>query len=132
MQRQTLGPNGFSTCEALRSEGFAVPGTTGVFVEGTPKVGVFLHPSLNESGKLETVLLRAIAGEPVMQCVDGFMDCIKKVQKMPLRNEEKSRVQAFLATRDKPGLTIGIAAENNYFNFAHPAHAALKAFLQAL
>jgi hypothetical protein len=80
---------------------------------------------------LESMLLNAVEQDPAMKCIAPFWDCVSRLTSPP-KNQEKSRVQAFLASRPKPGLSIGAAAEAGYWNFDSPVYAPIKTFLQGM
>ena len=45
---------------------------------GSPRVDVFIMPNNADTGALEDLCLRALEGDPAMQCVSEFMQCIQE------------------------------------------------------
>ena len=44
---------------------------------GDLKVSVLIVPSVSQEGALETILLQAVAKDPMMRCVDKYIECVK-------------------------------------------------------
>lgn len=70
-----------------------------------------------------------------MPCVQSFMTCLTQAE-IPLPDtpaqRDKARLQAFLASRQKPGLRLGEAAEKGDLPFNLPAFASLPSFCEQL
>ncbi len=95
---------------ALQAAGLAAPERPGKVAGKRPRVGYELLPGPGREGCLETLCLDAAKGDSDMACVEDFMECLNKVKKGRKGNRDKARAQAFLATRDRPGLPMGQAA----------------------
>ena len=80
---------------------------------------------------LETLCLAAVTGDPVMPCVETYLECVQQYAAAPPRNLAKAKVQAFLASRDRPG-QLREAARRGYWPWDDPTFAPMKQFLQAL
>lgn len=96
--------------------------------ENNLKVGIFILPNNEETGMLEDLCLSSIQGEPAIECINGYIECIKN---LGLNfNEPKSKILCYLAS--KPSIrntSLGVAAKNSYWNFSHSAFEELKNFL---
>ena len=120
-----------SVSSALQSARLSVPAHP-LSPEGTnPRVSILLLPDAVTPGMLETLCLRSVANDPVMQCVDQYVQCIRQVGASP-NNIHKAQVQAYLASRPVPGLLLGQAAQRGYWNWNSPALDHVKTFLQNL
>jgi hypothetical protein len=121
-----------SVCSALGGAGLAQPQKLLTPVAGPPTVAVFLFPDCTGPGMLEDLCLQAVVADLAVKCVDEYFDCLQK-QGIPAPSPlAKARLQAFLASRTKPGLLLGQAAVAKHFPWQHPAFDLLKQFLHAL
>lgn len=121
-----------SVQSALRTAGFAVPNQPENAAGTTPKVNVLMLPNAMENGMLETICLEAVSSDPVIQCIDGYFECVSQTTSALPRPIEKARVQAYLASRPSPGLLLGEAADKGYWPWESPAFDHIKNFLRAL
>ena len=73
-------------------------------------------PDYNSKGMLEDVCLDAIEkdNDPAIPCVEDFFECLNH-KGLKSKNISKAKVQAFLASREKPGFSIGVAAKRDYW-----------------
>ena len=97
---------------------------------GSPTVAVFILGG--DGGMLETLLNRTVAEEPEQECVDLFLECVERVRGAPIHRPEKARSHAWIATRDRPEVSVGVAAKKDYWSLEHPALKELRAFLEGL
>lgn len=103
----------------------------GIDANGTePAVSTYILPDDQGSGMLETLILRSLSDSPVNDCVREFLQCVERFR--PLRRFDKSWINAFIATTDKPNVSVGVAARVGVWNFEHPAFNGLRSFLSAL
>ena len=121
-----------SVRDALTAANLPVPSAPGEIAEGSPRVGVFLVPDNHSAGKIETLCLRSVEGDPSWSCVSIFFDCVRERAGQLPANMDKARAQAFLSTRPKPNLPVGLAAHEGYWRFENVAFAPLVAFLRSL
>jgi hypothetical protein len=78
---------------------------------------------------LEDLCLTAVAGDSALVCVDEYIGCLQR-QGVPVPVKlAKSKLQTFLASRNRPDLRLGEAAEKGYFPWNHSAFDEIKRFL---
>jgi hypothetical protein len=118
-----------SVCFSLNNEDLPVPIGSGNLVQGPPKIGIYILPDSDSPGMLESLCLRAVIDDPVMPCVNEYFDCMNRIEERVIK--DKARLQAFLASRQKPGLILGQAAIEGYLNFGSIEYEGLRAFLGA-
>ena len=99
------------------------------------EVSWLLLPDEKSPGMLETLLWRAIEQSPTAQCVDRFFKCIVEAgEQLPIGKLafDKNRVQAYLATTDKPQVSLGVAAQRSVWNFEDSVFDSLRTFIRNL
>jgi hypothetical protein len=67
-----------------------------------------------------------------MPCVDAYFDCLRSRGVSPPDDLSKARVQAFLASRPKPSVHLGIAAQKGYWPLDAGAFRDARKFLADL
>jgi hypothetical protein len=92
---------------------------------------VLIVPPGEPEGMLETMCLKAVEEDPVMECVASFLECVERIP-YEVRNPEKSRFHLFLSSRPEPGLLLGEAASKGYLNLGSSTYEALRAFIATL
>ena len=114
---------GASVRDALRLAGLPAPAQPleRVSLAGQPRISYMILPDGVSAGNLETVCLRSVAGDPALECVDRYFECLASTTVATPRNAAKARVQAFLASRAEPGKLLGQAAHAGYWPWASPA-----------
>ncbi|MBI4556282.1 MAG: hypothetical protein HY706_01745 [Candidatus Hydrogenedentes bacterium] len=120
-----------SISNALRKSNLDDPGRPGTITRGKPRIGIFILPEANSVGAIEDLCLMSIEGEPVMDCINSFVECVHGMG-VKIRKSSKAKVAAFLSTRDEPGLLIGQAAARKYWPWGHTAFDSIKQFLLEL
>lgn len=121
-----------SISSTLSNVGLTVPDRPYKFSADDPSTMAIIIPDDNKNGALENLCLDSVQDDPAMECVNSFMDCIEeKLQDQP-NNLSKSKIQAFLATRENPELQIGEAADAGYWNFDSQIYDKLKSALHKL
>ncbi len=118
-------------CSGLKNAKLQGPKSVGKFSAGKPNIGVYLLPSGKTSGMLETLLLESVKNDPTMACVDEFIRCVQECG-LKIKNLEKSKMGAFLATREKPNLLIGQAAHKGIFPWDSKSFEGLIRFLKSI
>ena len=121
-----------SVRDALQKVGLPVPTQPMTPASGYPRVSVMILPNAQNPGSLEDVCLKAVAGTPVMKCVDKFFCCLQR-QGLPLpKSLPKAKVLAYLTSKPEPDKRLGESAQAGYWDWNHPAFDALKNFLLSL
>jgi hypothetical protein len=113
----------------LLKENINPPDKPNQFSQGIPQVGVFIMPGDSEEGMLEDLCMRTVKNSPTTRCVEGFIDCARKLEKAP-RNIAKSKAQAFLAAMPEIVNSVGLGAEKDYWDFNSDELNDLKLFLR--
>ncbi len=121
-------------CNALQRAGLSVPAAAlqPTVSPPVPRIMVALLPDAQTPGMLETLLWRSLVVDPRISCIDQFLDCIRQQTGTPIAREEKSRIQAYIASRDEPWFLLGQAARANYFPWASPVFDEIKGFVRGL
>ena len=124
-----------SVHDALRAAGFPVPSKPLVLADGQPRVSVMIMPpdEVKAGRMLEDLCLAAVADDPAIQCVDEYFKCLD--QQGISQNEiviPKARLHAFLASRERPGLRLGEAADKNEIPLKSPVFKPVTDFLRQL
>ena len=83
---------------------------------------------------MEDVCLESVSMDPAIRCVEDYFECISKANVPgPSANwEPKARAHAFLASRERPDLRLGEAAQRGVWDFDSDAFSPLKALLGML
>jgi len=100
--------------------------------DGQPAVDILILPGQGRSGMLETLLCETFADAPENCCIDAFFRCVEQCPDSDVRNPDKARVRAFLATKPDPYPSVGVAAQEGYWNLDHEALEPARTFLQAV
>lgn len=121
-----------SVRDALRAAGLPSPDAP-LSLAGTDlRVAVLIAPHDKPSGTIEDVCLESVAEDAAMGCVQDYLNCIRtKVGNQP-NSMPKAEAQAFLASRERPGLRLGEAASAGYWDFEHTAFDPFKRLLRML
>jgi hypothetical protein len=115
-----------------RWERLSVPAEPILKAGEAPTVSVFLLPDPGTPGMLEDLCLRSVQEEAALPCVETYFTCLGDRQVRISANVAKARLHAFLASRPRPDLLVGQAAEADYFPWDSPAFRPLQQFLRAL
>lgn len=121
-----------STCDLLRNADLPVPSRVLESTSTTPKVSVLILPDASTPGMLESLCLRAVNQDPVIECIEQYFDCVDAKVDNPPRNEPKARLQVFLASRPSPALEVGYAAHRGYLNLESTEYQHVRQFLHEL
>ena len=97
-------------------------------------VAYLVVPHRAEGTMLEDVCLDSVSDDPAMECVDRYFECIGESDAPGPRQTwiPKARAHAFLASRDRPDLRVGEAADRGIWRFEREAFGPLKDLLAAL
>ncbi len=97
-----------------------------------PRVSLLLLPTTGQTGMLETLCWQALANHPLSPCVEEYLNCVRKQTGKPLSREDKSRIHAYIAGREKPALRLGEASHAGYFPWGDSVFDEAKQFLNGL
>lgn len=121
-----------SVQSSLKKVGLPVPNRPRKTTPGKPAVAVLLLPEGQQSGMLETVLCETFAGTPADRCIDELLVCLRTSGAKPPKHPEKARARLWLATREEPHLSVGVAAKRGYWDLNHRVLAGVRDFLSVL
>jgi hypothetical protein len=121
-----------SVCSSLNSASLPIPSKPGEIAGDIPQVSVMILPDGQTSGMLENLCLTAVETDPVLQCVDEYLECVYKTSGRKPNNMAKARVHAWLSSQIEPDKRLGEAAKAGYLPWNSPGFNSLKQFLQAL
>ena len=121
-----------SVCGSLRRAGYEPPPAHAEFSNDTPSIGVFIVPDSSQSGAIETLCRRSVAGEDAAQCVDEYIECLRARNALCSRNHDKTFAHAYLAAKRNPVARVGEGAQQGVWNFQSPAFDALSQFVRDL
>ena len=123
-----------SVQSSLRNAGLPVPARPGEPAGAAPTVNVLVLPGNGAPGMLETLLCRTFADTAADRCIDDFFRCFEGSEAgARIRNPDKARAHAFLATRKMPHVSVGVAAQKRYWGeFDQDAFLVIRRFLSSL
>lgn len=124
-----------SICETLRKNNLPVPTSLNNLADGKPRTGVFIMPDNQSTGTLESLCLQALEGQKIKNCINDYLSCfcpdMNQAEKDKF-NKPKSRVLSYLASRAPIVNSLGLGAQNGYWDFSHGCFDDLKKFLHSL
>ena len=123
-----------SVRSSLHNAQLPVPDRPGERAGAAPAVNVLILPEKQSSGMLETLLCRTFADTAVDRCIDDFFRCFGESESGAcIRNPDKARARAFLATRPIPQVSVGVAAKKGYWgDLDHDVFRGIRRFLSSL
>lgn len=95
--------------DQVRATGINLPDgldPSGVIIEGTPRVGVWLMPDNGTPGEIEDFVAKLIPhNDPIWPKSQSYIDSIPEVhRKFPKAKIAKAKTFAWVSTRKRPGL----------------------------
>jgi hypothetical protein len=85
-----------------------------------------------KDGTLEDLCLLTVENDPLLECVDGYLECAKDKGEQFSRIH-KNKLHCFLAGKnDYAGLPIGLASRERAWDFDHPALEPFKRIIQEM
>lgn len=109
------------------------------------QVGIYIMSGNLDNGMLEDLCLNTVDDHPAIAYLDQYFACLKEIlPEKPFneikdpkkfyfpKNLSKSRALGFLAALHEPFPSVGVAAQNGYWDFEHSSLQGLKDFLKAL
>lgn len=121
-----------SVCGSLNRASLPVPSKPGEITGNSPQVSILILPDDQNSGMLEDLCLAAVKIDPVLRCVDDYLECVQRTIGRTSNNVAKARVHAWLSSQIEPDRRLGEAAKAGYWPWDSPGFNHLKQFLQAL
>lgn len=118
--------------DSLRRAGLDAPENPGERTAGVPDVTVLILPDRARPGMLETVLWEAITDPAERRCVEEFLESMARSAGVLASNVEKASIHAWLATRPKPNVSVGVAAKVGYWDLDHERLDQVREFLSGL
>lgn len=119
---------------ALQAGGFPVPEEVSLFAGTDRRVGYHILPDGASEGCFEDVCLACVAADPATSCVNAYIGCLEnQAAEGKLRldpNRSKTRIHAFLASREDATIQIGQALDARCWDTGHPAWQPLIQFLR--
>lgn len=117
--------------DSLASVGLPFPASCLEPAEGMPRVIVLVNPHGRETGSLDDVCLDAVGSHPALECVERYIQCLGERDLTP-GNQAKARVHAFISSKQRPEVSLGVAVKRGYFPLDHRAFAPARQLLQML
>lgn len=124
-----------SVRHSLNAAGLPVPDRVFEYADGYPRTAFALFPGVNPlsstgttlaDGTLEDLCLLSVENDPIMRCVDAYIECIRSVGES-ITHEHKVRLHAYLSGKSRyTGMKIGLAAEAGAWNWSHECFADLR------
>lgn len=112
---------------------------------GQKQVGIFIMPGNLDNGMLEDLCLKTVDNHPAIVYLNQYFASLKEVlPEKPIneikdpkkfyfpKNLSKSKALGFLAALHEPFSSVGVAAQNGYWDFEHDSLQELKDFLTDL
>ncbi len=124
-----------SICDALKKNKLPVPSKQLALSKGKKqKTAIMIFPETSKKGMLEDVCLESVKDSEEMKCVSEYLKCIKdSTGQLPEKHKmSKSKIQALLAIKPEPGLHLGLAALEGYWQWEDSAFDKVKEFLKLL
>jgi hypothetical protein len=121
-----------SLTNALANAGLSFPENPMTFTNSSPQVGIFIPPDNQNSGSLEDLCLASVANDPVLNCAQDYMDCLRGVQHAEHPHKSKALVQVYLAKEPDGDVHMGTASEKNIWSWDSPAFIPIRTFLKML
>ena len=92
---------------------------------------IFPGPGHRE-GRLEDLCLLTVEDDPLLECVDNYLECAKSKGEQHPRIH-KNKLHCFLAgKKDYAGLPIGLASREKAWDFDHPTLKPFKKIIQEM
>lgn len=122
-----------SICDVLKHCNLPVPSSPLQIVEANGmQTGIFIMPNNRNKGMLEDLCLSSIKNDEVYTCVEAFTQCYEPKIEQNKYIPSKARLLAYLATRTPIVNSLGLAAQQNVWDFGNPCFDKIKMFLLEL
>ncbi|MBF0550069.1 MAG: hypothetical protein HQK60_06000 [Deltaproteobacteria bacterium] len=129
-----------SVINSLKAAKLPQPSQPFSFVPGPPRVGVMILPGYDpggdpptlRTGALEDLCLEIAKVNPVLECADDFLKCVRDRYQSP-KHENKSRLHAYLSmVEDYAGDKLGEASAKGAWDYQHPAMSPVKEIIKSM
>ena len=117
---------------ACQSVGLPEPKRVGRRYGSGPSVTALILPDGSNPGMLETLLWHVVDGSPEAMCVEEFLACVERIPGRDVTRRDKARMHAWIATQERPEVSVGVAAKNGYLDLHHAALVGVRTFLRNL
>jgi hypothetical protein len=130
-----------SVKSALENIELPVPSEPFQFQQGDSTKAAFMlfpGPDRNnqcQTGTIEDLCLATISKDPLLSCVDAFLECAKQNQEgnEKLKHQWKSRLYAYLAGKDDhAGKRLSQAAKDNVWDWEHELMSPFQRIIQEM
>jgi hypothetical protein len=122
-----------SICSVLANYNLPCPVEINKLIEKDgKKINIFIMPNNNDCGMLENLCVASIESTDIFECIKCYVKCYKgKI------NEEKyilakAQILAYLSTRTPIVNSLGLAAQQNVWDFSHECFNEVRIFLKEL
>jgi len=119
-----------AACAALSSNALPIPAAPGEIASGSPSTAVLILPADRETGSLEDLVWESVRDQPAARCVEGYIACLKRTGAMESHKEGKARVHAYLASKNDPAVSVGLAADKGYWPLDSLAFDSIRRFIK--
>ncbi len=134
------------TVESDSPHSLPLPSRVMEMSSGRPAVSVFIMPSADRDGMIEDLIVDPLGDDPVMQCVDAYIDCLTEAGLAVARHRlPKARLRAFITGKNVSEQATSDDSDKLYMSdvfsmswwrdsnlWASPAFDDSKAFLRQL
>lgn len=117
-----------SVQDGLAAAGLPVPVAPLSRTPGRPAIIVLINPHGSSTGSLDDVCAESVRTDPAMACVGEYLDCLRRAG-IPTPRPGKTLVHAFIASRDRPEVSLGVALQRGYFPLEDRAFDPVRRFL---
>jgi len=119
-----------SICHLLRKYELPCPSELGKIAgQDGKKVNIFIMPNNNQCGMLEDLCIESIKDADIFHCIKSFIHCYENKIDKRKYNPAKAEILAYLSTRTPVVNSLGIAAQQNVWDFSHTCFNEIKNFL---
>ena len=121
-----------SVTDALLSFSLPAPKEHGLFVRGTPSVGIFVLPDGESQGSIEHLCWASVRDTAIAQCSTSYLKCLQDSDSLKSSNIAKTLVHAYLAAQGDPSARVGEGGLKDYWPLNHAAFNPLRKFVSSL
>lgn len=122
-----------SVCMSLQKNNLPMPKGLSVMTPEIPHTGIYILPDCHNLGMLETLILQAVNDDPVLDCIDSYLECLGKIEGNKPNNIFKRKFLSYLAAKGKKVKPLtGYAAKAGLLNFESPVYNDLKKFIYSI